>query len=68
MPLAISEWNPEIAPHAIVMKQNGKIFPPKIGPVPSAKRVRAGMWSSGRTTRIPTARRNTVPSFTNVER
>ena len=33
VPLAISEWKPEIAPHAIVMKQNGKICPAKIGPV-----------------------------------
>jgi hypothetical protein len=39
VPEAISEWNPEIAPQAMVMKQNGKILPAKIGPVPSTKRV-----------------------------
>ena len=27
VPLEISVWKPEIAPQAIVMKQNGKIFP-----------------------------------------
>jgi len=29
---------PLIAPHAMVMKQNGKIFPAKTGPLPSMKR------------------------------
>src|SRR3954465_8009970 len=37
VPDEISAWKPEIAPHAIVMKQNGKILPAKIGPVPSVK-------------------------------
>src|SRR5664279_4371343 len=36
VPEEISEWNPEMAPQAMVMKQNGKILPAKIGPVPSA--------------------------------
>ena len=42
VPEEISEWNPEMAPQAMVMKQNGKILPAKIGPVPSTKRVKAG--------------------------
>ena len=42
VPEEISAWKPEIAPQAMVMKQNGKILPAKIGPVPSAKRVKAG--------------------------
>ena len=29
------------------MKQNGKILPAKMGPVPSTKRVKAGSFSSG---------------------
>ena len=33
VPEEISEWKPEIAPQAMVMKQNGKILPAKIGPV-----------------------------------
>ncbi len=66
VPDEISEWNPEIAPHAIVMKQNGKTFPAKIGPVPSVNRVNAGSCSSGRTNRIPTASIITTPSLTNV--
>src|ERR1035438_9307152 len=41
VPEEISEWNPEMAPHAMVMKQNGKILPAKIGPVPSVNRVNA---------------------------
>ena len=32
VPLAMSEWNPEIEPHAMVMKQNGKSFPATTGP------------------------------------
>ncbi len=32
VPEEISAWNPLIAPHAMVMKQNGKILPAKIGP------------------------------------
>ena len=32
VPLAISAWKPEIAPQAMVMKQNGKTLPAKTGP------------------------------------
>src|SRR3954468_22179624 len=39
VPEAISEWNPETAPQAIVMQTNGKTGPPKIGPVPSMNLV-----------------------------
>src|SRR6202521_5933587 len=42
-----SEWKPETAPHAMVMKQNGKILQAKIGPVPSTKRVNAGSCNCG---------------------
>ncbi len=47
VPEDIKAWNPEIAPHAIVMKTNGKIPPPKIGPDPSANWVIAGILISG---------------------
>ena len=47
VPLEIREWNPLIAPQAMVMKAKGKIFPANTGPVPSIKRVRAGMCSVG---------------------
>src|SRR5947209_295336 len=68
VPDEISEWKPEMAPHAIVMKQNGNTLPAKIGPVPSTNRVNAGSCSSGRTNRIPTPNIITTPSFTNVLR
>ena len=68
VPEEMREWKPEMAPHAIVMKQKGKTLPAKIGPVPSTKRVSAGSWISGRMTTIPSASRATVPSFTKVER
>jgi hypothetical protein len=45
VPEAISEWKPEIAPHAIVMNTNGKTLPPKIGPVPSMNCVSAGIFT-----------------------
>jgi hypothetical protein len=43
VPLEIKEWNPLIAPQAIVMKAKGKILPAKIGPDPSTNRVNGGM-------------------------
>src|SRR5207247_6044303 len=66
VPEEISEWNPETAPQAMVIKQNGKILPVKIGPVPSTKRVNGGSFSSGRRNIIPTASSTTTPSFTKV--
>src|SRR5580658_927404 len=68
VPEAIKEWNPEMDPQAMVMKQNGKILPAKMGPVPSTKRVRGGSDSSGRTAMMPMASKNTTPSLTNVAR
>ena len=68
VPEEISEWNPEMAPHAMVMKAKGKTLPAKIGPVPSTKRVTAGRCTSGRSTMMPTARAAMVPSLTKVER
>jgi hypothetical protein len=50
VPDEISEWNPETAPHAIVMNKNGKSAPEKTGPVPSRKRVVRGIASAGATT------------------
>src|SRR6476660_3852447 len=64
VPEEMSEWNPETAPQAMVIKQNGKILPAKMGPVPSTKRVKAGSFNSGRSTRMPTASSTTTPSFT----
>ncbi len=68
VPLDTSEWNPEIAPQAIVMKQNGKSLPAKTGPVPSTNFVTAGMWSWGSVRTIPTASAATVPILMKVER
>src|SRR5437667_12251128 len=69
VPDATSEWNPEIAPHAIVMNANGKSFPANTGPSPSdANGVSAGMRSGGRITRIAIASTRIVVLFRNVER
>src|SRR2546422_9138095 len=68
VPEEISEWKPEMAPQAMVMKQNGKILPAKMGPVPSVKRVKAGNSSVGRRARIPPANSAMVPRFTNALR
>jgi hypothetical protein len=35
VPLAMSVWKPEIAPQAMVMKQNGNTLPATTRPVPS---------------------------------
>src|SRR6516162_3909572 len=68
VPEEINEWKPDTAPQAMVMKQNGKILPAKIGPVPSTNRVKAGSWSSGLTKRIPTPSASTTPSLMKVLR
>ena len=68
VPLEISEWKPLMAPQAMVMKAKGKRFPAKTGPVPSMKRVRAGMCSVGRSAMMPSASMAIVPSFTKVLR
>src|SRR5256712_11164976 len=58
VPEATSEWNPETAPHAIVMNANGNSFPANTGPSPSdANGVSAGIRSGGRTTRTGAAGR-----------
>jgi len=69
VPDATSEWNPEIAPHAIVMNANGNSFPANTGPSPSdANGVSAGIRSGGRITRIATASTTMVVIFKNVDR
>ena len=50
VPDEISEWNPDTAPHAIVMKRNGNSEPANTGPEPSMKRVVCGIASGGATT------------------
>ena len=68
VPEATRAWKPLMAPQAMVMNANGNSFPAKTGPVPSMKRVTAGIRSGGSTRRIPKARRRMVPIFMNVER
>ena len=68
VPEAMRAWKPLTAPHAIVMKQNGKILPAKTGPVPSTKRVSGGMRIAGRTNRMPQARARIAPTLMNALR
>ena len=69
MPEATSAWNPEIAPHAIVMKANGNSFPANTGPSPNrAKGVSAGILSGGRITRIASASTTIVVILRKVDR
>ena len=69
MPLEISEWKPEIAPQAMVMKQNGKIFPATTGPEPSTKRrQRRHLQIRQHQQRFRSASAKIVPSFMNVLR
>jgi hypothetical protein len=68
VPEEINEWKPLIAPQAMVIKQKGKIFPAKTGPVPSMKRVSGGIKICGRTKRMPTAREKIAPALMNALR
>ncbi len=64
----MSAWKPEMAPQAMVMKQKGKRAPAKTGPLPSMKRVSAGIWIVGRTSRMPSASASTTPTLTKADR
>ncbi len=64
VPEEISAWKPERAPQAMVMKRKGKSDPAKAGPVPvDANSVTAGIFTSGRATRMPIASSVIVPTF-----
>src|SRR5258706_16486241 len=64
VPEPISAWNPEIAPQAITMKQNGKTFiPGSTGPVPFTNGVTAGIRSGGGPKGTPGTKRTTRPNF-----
>ena len=47
VPDEISEWKPEMAPHAMVMNANGNSAPGTMGPPPETYDVSAGIWSTG---------------------
>jgi hypothetical protein len=68
VPLAMSEWKPEIAPQAMVMNTNGNTLPANTGPVPSTKRVTGGMASGGSASTMPAASATTTPILTNALR
>jgi hypothetical protein len=63
VPEATSEWNPEMAPQAIVMNTKGKSLPGTMGPPPSTKAEKAGAWMVGATTMVDTTSATIVPSF-----
>ena len=50
------------------MKQNGNSAPAKTGPLPSTKRVSAGIWTCGRTSRMPSASASTTPTLMKADR
>jgi hypothetical protein len=54
-----------MAPHAMVMKQNGNSGPGTIGPPPPANSLSAGICNSGLTMMTPIASRKIVPIFVN---
>jgi hypothetical protein len=68
VPLAISAWNPETAPQAMVMNANGKSVPAKTGPVPSTNCVTAGIFSGGISRMMATPSTTIVPIFMNADR
>ena len=68
VPEPTREWNPEIAPQAMVMNTNGKSLPGMIGPPPWMKEDRAGAWMGGATRIVETTSAKMVPSFMYDER
>ncbi len=63
VPDEMREWNPDMAPQAMVMNMKGKSLPGITGPPPPTNRVMAGIWITGAIKRTPIARRMTVPIF-----
>ena len=69
VPDAISEWKPERAPQAMMMKTKGNSEPAKTGPWPlDANSVKRSFSSTGSVTMMPTASSRIVPIFMKVER
>ena len=69
VPEAISEWKPERAPQAMMMKTKGNSEPAKTGPSPlEANGVTASFCITGSVTRMPTASSTMVPIFMKVDR
>ena len=68
VPDEISAWKPDTAPQAMVMNRNGNRLPDQTGPLPSMKRVSAGICRSGIANTIATASSAMVPIFRNVDR
>ena len=68
VPDEISEWNPEMAAQAIVMKTKGNTGPANTGPLPSMNLVSAGIFSVGASTITAMPSAMTVPIFMNVLR
>jgi hypothetical protein len=68
VPDAMSEWKPDTAAQAMVMKQKGNTAPANTGPVPSMNRVIAGIFSVGASTTIAMPSAATVPIFMKVLR
>ena len=57
-----------MAPQAMVIKMKGKTWPGMTGPPPPVNCVRAGIFNSGWTKRIPTASVVMVAIFRYVDR
>ncbi|STD42362.1 Uncharacterised protein [Edwardsiella tarda] len=68
VPEAMSAWKPETAPQAMVINKKGNRSPAQTGPLPSMKRVSAGICSVGRMIRMPMASPTMVPILRKVER
>jgi hypothetical protein len=67
VPEEISAWKPDTAPQAMVMNRKGNRSPDQTGPLPAANWVKAGIFSSGATNRMPMASAM-VPIFRKVDR
>ena len=68
VPDAISEWKPEIAPQATVMKAKGKTLPPKTGPAAVDELRQRRHQGGGCIATIPIASATMVPILMNAER
>ncbi len=67
VPLDTSAWKPDSAPQAMVMNTNGNTLPANSGPVPSVKRVSAGILISGWMNMTATTSSTTTEIFRKVE-
>ena len=63
VPVPMSAWKPETAPHMMVMQTKGQTGPLTMGPPPQTNAVVIGIWMRGMRSTTPRPTTDMVPIF-----